>query len=299
MRRLWKAALAGAAMAVLIAACSERPPTVPDPVGGGPPPGGSPPDPPNTAPVVKAITVSDTRVEVGSPVTLTATVEDAETPVANLAYAWSVPNGTISGSGATVQWTPGEEAVTPGDFIVTLTVTESYASGGAQRQNTASGETSLHVNNSSKELRELSLRFLGDFANSKVSPEKCVAEFSDSCRGKKDEFTDIDNNRHDYEILASTLRHTSLSVASNRLTATVHTFCSFTSKMITTDPREENCKNGKCPLGSIGTTTGTCTTTNVYQNGRWWLCTSSYASQSGVLSTLERAFFGIKPSDPR
>ena len=141
----------------------------------------------------------------------------------------------------------------------------------------------------------MSLRFLGNFADSKVSPDKCVAEFSDSCSGKKDEFADITDNRHDYQIVSSTLRHTSLSIAADAQKATVHTFCSFTSKVITTTPVDEFCANGKCPLGSIqGPVTGDCWTTNVYQNGRWWLCESHFTGQGGILTDFARAFFRIK-----
>ena len=52
------------------------------------------------------------------------------------------------------------------------------------------------------ELADLSLRFLGDFANSSISPDRCVNEFSDSCRGKKDELDEIDDNRHYFVILS-------------------------------------------------------------------------------------------------
>jgi hypothetical protein len=63
------------------------------------------------------------------------------------------------------------------------------------------------------------------------------------------------------------------------MTATVHTFCSFTVKVISTAPRDEVCEGGKkCPLGSTGTATGDCWTTNVYEKGRWWLCESHFSS---------------------
>jgi len=294
---------AGLALVVVAAACGSKSPLVPSGGGGGGGNGGGGGgggEVTNTPPSVKSIVASDTRVEVGSPVTLTATVEDAETPVANLGYAWTVPNGTITGTGAVVQWTPGADAVTPGDFTVTLTVTETYTSGGAQKQNTATGTLSVHVNNSPKELADLSLRFLGDFANSKVSPDKCVAEFSDSCSGKKDEFDDISDNRHDFEIIGSTLRANGVSMGSNRVSATVHTFCAFTSRVITTDPRDESCAGGRCPLGSVGSVQGDCWTTDVYQNGRWWLCQSHFTGQPGVaLTDFARAFFRIKLSDDR
>jgi len=247
----------------------------------------------NSVPQIRSLTSSDVRAEVDSPITLTAAVEDAETPVANLIYTWSAPTGTFSGTGSTVTWVAGQEATTPADVILTLTVTERYNSGSTQLEHKATSTTTVRLHNSPKELRELSLRFLGDFANSKVSPEKCVSEFSDSCRGKKDEFDDIDDNRHDFEIIGSTLRHTSLSIAPSRTTATVHTFCAFTSRVISASPREEGCQGGKCPVGSVGSVQGDCWTTNVYEKGRWWICESHFTG-SGALTLLERAFFGIR-----
>lgn len=287
MRR-WKAGALVACLAALIAGGCGGPGTQPSP----PPGSGNPPPPVNTPPQVKSIAVLDSRAEVGVPLTLTATVEDLETPVANLTYAWSAETGTFTGTGPIVTWVAGQDAKTPADVVLTLTVTEKYGSGSTGGENKVTSTTTVRLNNSPKELQELSLRFLGDFANSRVSPEKCVSEFSDSCSGKKDELQDIADNRHDFEIIASTLRHTSLSIAPSRLTATVHTACSFTSRVITTNPREENCRNGACPLNSVGSVSGDCRTTNVYEKGRWWLCSSNFSS-STTLTTFGRAFFGL------
>ena len=277
MRRYVTAVALAIACTVMMIACG-KPPAGPTPGtgGNGGNGGGGGPVVNNTPPTIKSLTAGDTRVEVGTPVTLTASVEDADTPVANLTYDWVVPNGTITGTGVSVSWTPGAEAVTPADFVVTLNVTEKYTSGSVQVENKATSTVTVHVNNSNKELAEQALRFLGNFVNSKVSPEACVAEFTSNCSGKKEEFDDIDDNRHDYEIVASTLRHTSLSVAGNRTSATVNTFCSFTSKVISSNPRDEVCANGGCPLGSTTTATGTCVTTHRYEQGKWWLCTSSF-----------------------
>lgn len=286
--------LAGFVFAVLTAvagaACSNTTGPTPPPGGGGNNGGGVVT---NAPPVIRSLTASDARAEVDSPITLTATVEDAETPVANLTYAWSAPTGTFSGTGSTVTWVAGQDATTPADVILTLTVTERFNNGSTQVENKVTGNTTVRLHNSPKELRELSLRFLGDFANSKISPDQCVSEFSDSCRGKQDERADIDDNRHDFEIIGSTLRHTSLSIAPSRTTATVHTFCAFTSRVITTSPREEACQGGKCPMGSVGSVQGDCWTTNVYEKGRWWICESHFTG-SGALTVLERAFFGIR-----
>jgi hypothetical protein len=268
--------------ALFVAGCSGAgPQPTPPPGNGG---GGGVVTPPNTAPVIKSLTASpDARAEVGIPLTVTAVVEDAETPVANLTYTWTADTGSFTGTGASVTWVAGQEAKTPADIVLKLTVTEKYTNGTVPAENTVTSTTTVHLNNSPKELAEMSLRFLGDFANSRISPEKCVAEFSDAtspcARGKKDEMADIDDNRHDYEMIGSTLRHTGLSIATSKTNATVHTFCSFTVKVITTQPRDEVCQNGRCPLGSTGTSTGDCWTTNVYEKGRWWLCESHFTPQ--------------------
>ena len=292
LRRIAFGVVMACVAAAFMTACGSGPVTpTPNPGGGG---GGQPP-PVNNAPQIKSITVSDTRVEVGTPVTLTAVVEDAETPVANLTYEWKADTGTFTGTGAVVTWSPGSEAKTPADYLVTLTVTERYTSGSAAFENKASGTTTAHVNNSPKELAELSLRFLGDFATSSVSPEKCVSEFSDSCSGKKAELGDITDNRHDFLILASQLRTTGVDITSSRTAATVHTFCSFTSRVITQSPQSEGCRNdpGSCRFNSEGTAQGDCVTTSVFEQGRWWLCTSSFKSTT-ALTRFARAFFGIR-----
>jgi len=299
MRRIAAAGLAVCVAALVVTSCKGPGVSPTETPGGGGTGGGGGQQPPpavNTSPVVKSITVSDTRVEAGTPVTLTAVVEDAETPVANLSFGWTFPvSGGVTGTsnGSAIAFTPSTDLKTPGDIEITVTVTERYTSNGVPAENKATGSVMLHVNNSPKELAELSVRFLTDFATSSVPPAKCVSEFSDGCRGKKDEFNDIDDNRHDFLIVGSTIRHTSLDIAPNRLTATVHTFCSFTSRVITTQPREEGCQNGACPLNSEGTATGDCWTTNVYENGRWWLCESHFTSKS-TLSPMMRAFFGIR-----
>lgn len=265
------------------------------------PPPGQPPPVVNTPPLVKSITVSDPRVETGTPVTLTAVVEDAETPVANLTFAWTVPVGagtggvSGSGNGSTVAWTPSTGLKTPADYELSVTVTERYTSGGVQAENTATGTVTVHVNNSPKELADLSLRFLGDFATSSVSPERCVSEFTDSCAGKKDEFSDISNNRHDFLILSSTLRPTSVDLNPSRLKATVHTFCAFSSKIITREPRSPGCANGACPFDAVQNVEGDCFTTNVYEQGRWWICESHFNGR--LLSAAQRAFLGLRGPD--
>jgi len=257
-----------------------------------------PPPVVNTAPQIKSLTASDTRVEVGTPITLTATVEDLETPVANLEFRWSAQTGTFTGNGAVVTWTPAANAQTPADYVIELNVVETIRlgpTGSLVTESKATGTLTAHVNNSQKELAELSLRFLGDFANSSISPERCVSEFSDSCRGKKEELQDIIDNRHDFLILSSSLRHTGLDIAASRTSATVHTACAFTSRVVAATPQSGGCLSdpASCKLGAIQSTDGDCWTTNVYERGRWWICESRYSAKT-ALTAFERAFFGVR-----
>ena len=277
-----------AAGLALLAACGG-PGAQPTPQ---PPP---PPPPVNNPPQIRSLTASDARAEVDAPITLTAVVEDSDTPLANLTYTWSADVGTFSGTGATATWVAGQNASTPADIVLTLTVSERFTSGSVQIENKASSTATIRLHNSPKELREMSVRFLTDFANSKVSPDQCVSEFWDSCSGKRDELADVQRNRHDYEIVGSTLRPTSLSIAPNRLSAIVHTACSFTSRVIVDKPLDPGCQT--CRKGDVGSTSGDCWTTNVYENGRWWLCTSNYQSATGPLTAWERAFFGNPAED--
>lgn len=287
MRRVLAGGVVACVAALIIAACGGS--------GLAPTPGGGTQQPPpvNTAPQIKSITLSDTRAEVGTPITVTSVVEDQETPVANLTYAWTADAGTFAGTGAVVTWLPPADAKTPADYVLTLTVTERTGT----VENKTSATASVHVNNSLKELADLSLRFLNDFAVSSVPPDRCVSEFSDACgTGKKDELSNITENRHDFQILASTLRPTSVELPPARLTAKVHTFCAFTSKVITTQPQTGGCQvAGACPFNSVQNVEGDCWTTNVYDKGRWWLCESHFTAK-GSLTDFGRAFFGIRPS---
>lgn len=290
MRGILFGLVAACAGAAFITACGSSSAPTPNPGGGNPPPPVV-----NTPPQIKSVTASAASAEVGTPVTLSAVVEDAETPVASLTYEWKADTGAFTGTGASVAWVAGQDAKTPAEVVLTLTITERYTSGSTSVENKVASTTNVHLNNSPKELAELSLRFLGDFADSKVSADKCVSEFSDLCgSGKKDELSNVSDNRHDFQILSSSLRHTGLEIAPSRLSAKAHTFCAFTSKVITTQPQSGGCQvAGACPFNSVQSVEGDCWTTNVYEKGRWWLCESHFTGKS-ALTAFERAFFGIR-----
>lgn len=293
MRRAISAVGCAVCLALLVAGCSGAgPQPTPPPGNGG---GGGVVTPPNTAPVIKSLTASDARAEVGIPLTVTAIVEDAETPVANLTYTWTADTGSFTGTGASVTWVAGQEAKTPADVVLKLTVTEKYTNGTVPAENTVTSTATVHLNNSPKELAEMSLRFLTDFGNSSVSADKCVSEFSPTCaRDKNDELDDITKDRHDFLHLSSSCRNTGVSLSADRRAATVHTFCSFSVRVITRTPETSGCMSNPsaCPFGGEGTAQGDFWTTGVYEGGRWWLCQSHY-SPTGTLTPLARAFAGL------
>jgi hypothetical protein len=162
----------------------------------------------NTPPVIRSVTSSWNQVDAGRDVEVTVTAEDAETPVETLTYAWSAEAGTFEGQGRTVRWKPPIDGPVPRDYIVSVTVTESYTgSAGAPAQHRVTGATPpIRVNDGVREMRQLTETFLNDFANQDASPEFCVRNFSDACRGKRDELEDIENVRNLVEVVGSEYR---------------------------------------------------------------------------------------------
>ena len=247
----------------------------------------------NLPPVVESITLSSDHVEVDAEITLTASVKDQETPVEQLAFAWKASAGTFSGEGPTVKWRAPKDIKTPADYEISLTVTETYGTAdnsGKRPQNvTAATAPSVRVHNSPKELGDMAVQFLSDFANSSTSTSTCLRDFSDSCRGKSDERDDIDSNRIHYEILSSSLALRSVNIASSGTFANISVTCSFTSRTKVCDPGDK-----LCVVGDVGTARGDCRLTGTYENRRWWLCDSHFV---GKLLDSMRWFFGRTPGE--
>ncbi|HXH05040.1 MAG TPA: hypothetical protein VNI83_00460 [Vicinamibacterales bacterium] len=202
--------------------------------------------------------------------TLRAEVSDAETPVQQLIYQWTASAaGTFEGGGAEVRWTPAPDlatSLTGLDVVVELVVIERYLvpSGATYqvRENRAAATTTLHVHNSLREVSELALTFLRDFANSNNSPEYCVRNFTDNCRGKRDELEDIRKDRENYRILGSEIRVERVDFDPQRVTAYIFAPCTFISQRLST--------------GAVEPAVGICALTAVYEPYRWWLCTSNF-----------------------
>lgn len=261
-----------ATLVVLCGACASPSAPVPPQT----PPSTQPPTPPvNTAPVLSSITASVARAEVNEWIAITADVEDAETPVDALAYAWAADAGEFAGTGRVVAWRlPSGKTDTPLDLKVTLTVIESYGSIDSAgvpvrlEHRIVRNATLSRVHDSPAELSKMAIHFLVDlFGNSSVKPEMCLVDFSDACRGKLDELHDIQTNRSEFLILAATARVTSVTLDAARTSASIDAPCAFRDRHL--------------PTGKEGTSAGTCKLTAVYENRRWWLCSSGFQGTCG------------------
>lgn len=256
---------------IFSAACSA--PTAPVP-----PPSTNPlpiQPPVNVAPVISSITASAARAEVDEWIAISADVADPETALDKLTYTWTAEVGEFAGTGRAVMWRlPQGRAMTPLDLRVTLTVIETYDSVDSaglpiKREHRVERSATLsRVHDSKAELSAMAVHFLVDlFGDSSVRPEMCVADFSDACRGKAEELRDIEHNRSEFLILSATARVTSVTLDAARTSGSLDLACSFRDRHL--------------PSGKEGTSEGTCRIGGIYEQGRWWLCTSTFAGICG------------------
>jgi len=246
----------------------------------------SAPAAPNAPPVITALSGRGSKpnepsgfVDLGETITLTATVTDAETPVSQLTYEWTAPQGTITGTGASVSFLATQGIPAPSDLPVTLTVIERYQGtdpngAPAQKENRVTGTLTLHVHDSVREVGDLALDFLFLFSTSSVSPENVVHNFSTTCdggRGRADELADVTANRAKFIINSAQISRTSLTVNfggvctlknPHNADACVTYHAKWVSTVIATGQQE--------------TVDGTELVTGVYENNKWFLCHSEF-----------------------
>jgi hypothetical protein len=239
------------------------------------------PSPPGTnqSPVIHELLKNTDRAEVGGTIEFAVDVDDAETSRNDLGYEWSATAGTILGKGSRVQWRAPVSAV-PSMQEIALTVLDRYTVREGRPivfgENKATTSAKVYVNNTPAELQSLAFTFIDDFIHSERSPTYCVRNFSDSCRGKLDEFSDIVNNRIQFVIDANastfTLRSisyfTPVNVPDQTTFATVRLNCHFVSTNRFT--------------GVTGPAEGVCRLNNVYENHQWHLCDSLFDPPAGV-----------------
>jgi hypothetical protein len=243
------------------------------------------PPPTNTPPVIRSLTASTARTELLGIVDLSATAEDQESAADRLRFEWSAAGGTFSGTGAAVQWQAPASATTPANYPLTLTIVEPYQALNAAGQivtleHRVSSQVAVRVHDSPKELGDIGLRFLSLFANSAVSPQQCVVDFSDNCRGKASEIADIEQNRRLFRILSHTPATPRVSYTPGSNVAQVTIRVTIVDQIVT-------CVGwppawGPCVPNRVNDpVTFDARLPSVYENGRWWIC-ESHADSVGA-----------------
>ena len=249
---------------------------------------------PNTPPTIVSLTAGSQRVDADAEVTLTAVVQDAETPLDQLTYQWSSTpmGGDFIGSGAQIRWRAPRGQTTPGTYSIKLTVVEKYVSAGQPVQQEVSKSIDVHYNDSPAEVRRIGMRFLTElFPDFTVPPAAAVQDFSDSCSGKSFELSDVTNNRKNFHILSGSFSPGPIDFNSAKTSATVSGQCTFVD--IPTDPANPFYNRRE-------SVTGICTLTAVYESWRWYLCTSSFRGISTTpLNQLRYRVPGQIEGDPR
>jgi hypothetical protein len=237
---------------------------------------------PNSPPTISAITARGTRpgmprqfADVDEVINVVALVQDAETPLPNLRYEWTVDSGGVIGSGPAIQWRAPRGIPTPVDARLTLLVTETYETTNdaglpVSVENRVSATTTVRVHDSVKEIGDMATLFLTEFSQQRLSPEQIVRNFTDSCRGKRLEIDDIRTNQAEFTITRYTLGPPSVRV-------TFGGVCPFRSRF------GDACTNVSArwdstvkATGSTQVTVGNDQVTSLYESGRWWLCDSDF-----------------------
>lgn len=240
-------------------------------------PGTGPSDPPpsnNALPVVTSIVVRGTAprepaqyATLGETVNVTATVTDAETPVAQLTYEWtSSAGGTFSANAPTATWTAPLSAATPLKATLTLTVTERF---GTNQTNRVTATSVVDLHDSAKEVGDLAVLFLEDFSK-QLPVDVIMRNFTNTCPEAAEERAQVAANNQQNEVLsyridppATTVPFTGTCPFRNvRGDACAQVPVQWTSRNRTT--------------GAVGTNSGIDQVTALLENGTWKLCASDY-----------------------
>jgi hypothetical protein len=230
---------------------------------------------PNTAPVIRSIAAQGKRprqpaayADYGETIQLTVIVEDAETTPAQLVYRWEACDGTFTGSGPQVEWT----APSGGTLPSTCTLEVSVADG----PHVLTRSIVVRLHNSIAEVGGLAFEFLTDFANSLISPEATVRNFSETAcpAGKAAELKDVMNVRATRTINAYTYGTPGVTVNFGGLCRGK----SADACILTSVEWQSTVKSTNLPEIAKGIST----ISGVYRDSRWWLCESSFDGTSSL-----------------
>lgn len=243
----------------------------------------------NSPPVIASVTARGTRsneppqfADLGELLTVTAVVQDAETPLANLTYEYtSDGGGTITGTGPSVQWRAAASGNTPYTATITLTVTEKYNSVDENglpitRENKVTKTGTVTVHDSTREISSMASTFLNNFSR-QISPTTIVQDFRDACPqasgGKSAELSDVTDNQRDFTI-------TQFVIGTPRVTIAFGGQCTLFST--------RNRPGDACALvpsewfstekktGAKFHVVGTDQVSAAFIENRWWLCESDF-----------------------
>ena len=249
---------------------------------------------PNTAPTVGALSVTAPRqnqprtlATIGDRMTLTVTINDAETPLSELSLTWTaLPNiGTFSGSGASVQWTAPASTTSPQVVVLMLTVLEHYQEPDAnglpiQREHRVQRTAMVKVHDTRKEVTDMAVDFLDRFSNSSItSPETVLHNFSRTCDGGdgyQSEYNDVVVNREDYFVIGHDIAtptvfeyNFSSRQACSRKSSTAGDVCVEVPIQWTDRYLPTNEVNSKFGIDFV---------TGVYEEDQWRLCHSRWTA---------------------
>ncbi|HUR20662.1 MAG TPA: hypothetical protein VMZ90_07630 [Vicinamibacterales bacterium] len=243
-----------------------------------------------TPPVIKSITAPTARVETEQNVTITAVVEDKETPLNNLSYLWTANAGTITGTGPVVTWRHPAGLKAGVDVVITLTVVDKHKEVEnnviVEREYRVVAQAApFRVHDSVAEVKELARKFLVDlFGNTSVAPQACLVDFADVCaQGRSDELADIIEHRKLVVLTSAQVMNQRAQFAGPNA-GTVHSAMLYTGRTPPTSLRISS----DCHDFAI---------TVVYVGNRWWICESthnpddhSFCPATSATSELAKAF---------
>jgi hypothetical protein len=230
-------------------------------------------------------------VEAGETVDVTADVEDAETPLDQLTYAWTASDlgGTfdpVSGNLRRVKWL-APRGIAPKAFPFQLMVTEQYLELGVMKTHQVSALSSmLHYNDSPADVMRIAVRFITElFSNYSVTPAEAVQDFSDSCVGKRREREDVEGNRKNFRILSGDYSNVVVTLNSDRTRARVTGKCVF----------RDIPKSGP-NAGRTERVEGRCDLEAVYERWNWFLCDSEFTGSRTTRESLRFRVPGLNSS---
>jgi hypothetical protein len=249
----------------------------------------------NTPPVLSGITVRGAGADepaqyatLDETVTVTASVSDAETPISQLTFYWSVDVGSVSGSGPVVSWTAPHTAATPTTVTLSLTIIERYQVPDDQglpvvRENQVKGSTSVRLHDSVKETGDLAVDFLTTFSQ-QLDVAYVMRNFTASCPGTAAEWGDVQRDNDGFVMNSYTIGSPTVRLP---FTGT----CVFHDRI----PRGDACvvvpvewHSTNKATGVAGVSKGTDQVTAVLENDSWRLCASDFVFDPATTTSLFR-----------